>query len=92
VITDLPDFVSSQLRYCEPAIRRAVPLAMGLLSVSNPQMSIVDTLSKFSHDHDPEVEYSAVLAMGLVGAGTNNARLAALLRQLAQYYYRDPNR
>ncbi|CAG0919368.1 unnamed protein product [Notodromas monacha] len=79
------------LRYCEPAIRRAVPLAMGLLSVSNPQMSIVDTLSKFSHDHDPEVEYAAVLAMGLVGAGTNNARIAALLRQLAQYYYRDPN-
>ena len=38
------------LRYCEPAIRRAVPLALGLISVSNPQLNILDTLTKFSHD------------------------------------------
>ena len=43
------------LRYCEPVIRRAVPLALGLISVSNPQLNILDTLSKFSHDSDPEV-------------------------------------
>merc|ERR1712200_94488 len=35
------------LRYCEPAIRRAVPLALGLISVSNPQLNILDTLTKF---------------------------------------------
>lgn len=29
--------------------------------------------------------------MGLVGAGTNNARLAQLLRGLASYYHREPN-
>ncbi|KAM9888668.1 hypothetical protein OXX79_012724 [Metschnikowia pulcherrima] len=29
--------------------------------------------------------------MGLVGAGTNNARLAQLLRQLAQYYSKSPD-
>ena len=29
--------------------------------------------------------------MGLCGAGTNNARLAQLLRQLASYYHRDPH-
>ena len=29
--------------------------------------------------------------MGLVGAGTNNARLAQMLRQLAIYYQKDPN-
>ncbi|XP_044728388.1 26S proteasome non-ATPase regulatory subunit 2-like [Chrysoperla carnea] len=79
------------LRYCEPVIRRSVPLALGLISVSNPKLTILDTLSKFSHDSDPEVAHNAIFAMGLVGAGTNNARLAAMLRQLAQYHAKDPN-
>ncbi|XP_034935656.1 26S proteasome non-ATPase regulatory subunit 2 [Chelonus insularis] len=79
------------LRYCEPVIRRSVPLALGLISVSNPKLNIIDTLSKFSHDSDPEVAHNAIFAMGLVGAGTNNARLAAMLRQLAQYHAKDPN-
>lgn len=79
------------LRYCEPTIRRAVPLALGLISVSNPKLNILDTLSKFSHDSDSEVAHNAIFAMGLVGAGTNNARLASMLRQLAQYHAKDPN-
>ncbi|KAK7081933.1 26S proteasome non-ATPase regulatory subunit 2 [Halocaridina rubra] len=79
------------LRYCEPVIRRAVPLALGLISVSNPRLNILDTLSKFSHDSDADVAHNAIFAMGLVGAGTNNARLAAMLRQLAQYHAKDPN-
>ncbi len=79
------------MRYCEPVIRRAVPLALGLLSVSNPQLSILDTLNKFSHDSDAEVAHNAIFAMGLLGAGTNNARLAAMLRQLAQYHAKDSN-
>lgn len=28
--------------------------------------------------------------MGLVGSGTNNARLAGMLRNLAQFYHKDP--
>lgn len=79
------------LRYCEPVIRRSVPLALGLISVSNPKLNILDTLSKFSHDSDAEVAHNAIFAMGLVGAGTNNARLASMLRQLAQYHAKDPN-
>jgi hypothetical protein len=51
-----------------------VPLALGLISVSNPKLSILDTLSKFSHDSDSEVAHNSIFAMGLVGAGTNNAR------------------
>ncbi|XP_052227644.1 26S proteasome non-ATPase regulatory subunit 2-like [Dreissena polymorpha] len=82
---------SHLLRYGEVGIRRAVPLALGLLSVSNPKLQILDTLSKFSHDSDPEVTQNSIFAMGLVGAGTNNARLAAMLRQLAVYHSKDPN-
>ncbi|KPI36073.1 26S proteasome regulatory subunit rpn-1 [Cyphellophora attinorum] len=77
------------MHYGEPNIRKAVPLAMGLISPSNPQMKIYDTLSRYSHDNDNDVAINAIFAMGLVGAGTNNARLAQLLRQLASYYHRD---
>ncbi len=79
------------LHYGEPVIKRAVPLALALLSVSNPKINILDTLSKFSHDSDPEVSYNSIFAMGIVGAGTNNARLAAMLRQLALYHAKDQN-
>merc|ERR1719445_1450473 len=83
--------LSHLMRYCEPVIRRAVPLALALVSVSNPQMTILDTLSKFSHDADAEVAHAAIFGLGLIGAGTNNARLAAILRQLAQYHAKDQN-
>ena len=83
--------LSHLMRYCEPVIRRAVPLALALTSVSNPQLPILDTLSKFSHDTDPEVAHNSIFGLGLIGAGTNNARLAAILRQLAQYHAKDQN-
>lgn len=82
---------SHLMHYGNSLIRRTVPLAMGLVSASNPQMKVFDTLSRYSHDPDLEVSQNAIYAMGLVGAGTNNARLAQLLRQLALYYFRLPD-
>lgn len=79
------------MHYGEPTIRKAVPLAIGLVSTSNPQLPILDTLSKYSHDNDLQVAINAIFAMGLVGAGTNNARLAQMLRQLAGYYAKEPD-
>jgi 26S proteasome regulatory subunit N1 len=79
------------LQYGEPVIRRAVPLALGLISVSHPRISVMDTLSKLSHDHDVDVAQAAILSLGLIGAGTNNARIAGMLRALASYYYKDAN-
>ena len=79
------------MHYGESNIRKAVPLAMGLISPSNPQMKVYDTLSRYSHDNDIDVAVNAIFAMGMLGAGTNNARLAQLLRQLASYYHRDHN-
>lgn len=64
-----PPFPPTQLRYGEPTLRRAVPLALALISVSNPRLNILDTLSKFSHDADPEVSYNSIFAMGMVGSG-----------------------
>lgn len=79
------------MHYGEPVIRRSVPLALGLLSASNPDLSIVETLSRYSHDNDLDVALNAIFAMGLVGAGTNNAKLAQMLRQLASYYNKEPD-
>eukprot|EP00743_Colponemidia_sp_Colp-15_P001196 GILK01001314.1.p1 GENE.GILK01001314.1~~GILK01001314.1.p1 ORF type:complete len:882 (-),score=172.35 GILK01001314.1:53-2698(-) len=79
------------LQYGELPIRRAVPLSLGLLSVSNPRVTVMDTLSKLSHDIDQEVAQNAIFALGLIGAGTNNSRLGGLLRQLAAYYQKEPN-
>ena len=61
--------VCGQLQYSEPVIRRTVPLALALLSMSHPQLSVIDTLSKLSHDSDSDVVHNAILAMGLVGSG-----------------------
>ncbi|WWC67906.1 uncharacterized protein I206_101824 [Kwoniella pini CBS 10737] len=79
------------MTYGDPVIRKSVPLALGLISASNPQLSILDTLSKYSHDSDLDVAINAIFAMGLVGAGTNNARLAQMLRGLATYYAKEPD-
>ncbi|GMP67377.1 hypothetical protein CsSME_00027381 [Camellia sinensis var. sinensis] len=43
------------LQYGEQNIRRAVPLALGLLCISNPKVNVMDTLSRLSHDTDTEV-------------------------------------
>lgn len=79
------------MHYGDPVIRRTVPLALALLNPSNPAIPVLDTLSKYSHDSDLDVAVNAIMAMGLVGAGTNNARLAQRLRQLASYYYKEPD-
>ncbi|XP_068334374.1 26S proteasome non-ATPase regulatory subunit 2 homolog A-like [Pyrus communis] len=77
------------LQYGEQNIRRAVPLALGLLCISNPKVNVMDTLSRLSHDTDSEVAMAAVISLGLLGAGTNNARIAGMLRNLSSYYYKD---
>lgn len=79
------------MTYGDPIIRKAVPLALALISASNPQLTILDTLSKYSHDSDLDVAVNAIFAMGIVGAGTNNARLAQMLRGLAVYYAKEPD-
>ena len=77
------------LHYGELPIRRAVPLGFALLNVSNPDYGIIDQLSRLTHDGDAQVAMNAILALGLIGAGTNNSRIAGLLRQLAEFYARE---
>lgn len=68
-----------------------MPLALALSSLSNADPAVLDVLNKYSHDQDTDVALNAIVALGLVGAGTNNARLATMLRQLAAYYEKNPS-
>lgn len=77
------------LHYGELPIRRVVPLALALLYVSNPDYGIIDQLSRLSHDQDPALAQSAILGLGLVSAGSNNSRVAGLLRQLSDFYVKE---
>eukprot|EP00698_Gefionella_okellyi_P019811 TRINITY_DN6137_c0_g1_i1.p1 TRINITY_DN6137_c0_g1~~TRINITY_DN6137_c0_g1_i1.p1 ORF type:complete len:924 (+),score=194.42 TRINITY_DN6137_c0_g1_i1:365-3136(+) len=79
------------LQYGDLPIKRIIPIGLGLLSISHPRPNIADTLSKLSHDPDAIVAQSAIFALGLIGAGTNNSRIAGLLRNLATYYQREAN-
>jgi 26S proteasome regulatory subunit N1 len=79
------------LQYGEPIIRRTVPLAMGLLRVSNPEVQTMDLLNKLAYDADKLVAKSAIFALGMIGAGTNNSRLSGNLRYLATYYGTTPD-
>mmetsp|Transcript_63715 Transcript_63715/g.74641 ORF Transcript_63715/g.74641 Transcript_63715/m.74641 type:complete len:934 (+) Transcript_63715:124-2925(+) len=77
------------LHYCELPIKRAVPLALGVLHISNPEFSVIDQLSRLTHDPDTELSQNAILALGIVSAGTNNSRVAGLLRQLSEFYSKE---
>lgn len=79
------------LQYGELAIRRAVPLAMALIRVSEPEYGQIDILSKLTHDSDLPTAMSAIMALGIISAGTTNSRVAQLLRQLAVFYKKDAN-
>jgi 26S proteasome regulatory subunit N1 len=79
------------LQYGEPIIRRTVPLAIGLLRISNPEVQTLDLLNKLAYDSDKGVSMSSILALGLVGAGTNNSRLSGNLRYLATYFGSSPD-
>lgn len=78
--------MSHLLQYGEPTIRKTVPLAIGLLRVSNPDVKTLDLLNKLAYDSDADVAMSAIFALGLCGAGTNNSKLAGNLRYLSSYY------
>lgn len=80
------------LQYGDASVKRGVPLALALAHASDPAFGIVDLLSKLSHDGDALVAQGAIFALGIVGAGTNNSRIAGLLRALTAFYSKDADK
>ncbi|KAG5490545.1 hypothetical protein JKF63_00665 [Porcisia hertigi] len=66
--------------------RCAVPLVYALLSASNTNMPVVESLNRLAHDSDLPTAANAIMAMGIVSAGSNNARVATKLHSLSSYY------
>ena len=79
------------LQYGNIYCKRAIPLTLAILPLSTPDLSIMDILSKLTHDQDYIVSQNAIIALGLIGAGTNHARIAEILRNLAIYFGKEPN-
>lgn len=77
------------LHYAEQSVRRVVPLAIALMYVSTPDYGIIDQLSRLSHDGDLELSMNAIFGLGLISAGSNNSRVAGLLRQLSDFYAKE---
>ncbi|QDZ18291.1 regulatory subunit of 26S proteasome [Chloropicon primus] len=77
------------LQYGNKSARKAVPLAYALLHMSDPEVALLDTLGRLTHDSEMEVAHNAILALGLMGAGTNHARIASMLRALSGFYCKD---
>ncbi|KAL0235092.1 hypothetical protein GEMRC1_001674 [Eukaryota sp. GEM-RC1] len=67
----------------------AVPAALAYLSWSYPRTSVIEALVRLSHDTDTSVAAAGILALGLVGQGTNHTRIAQNLRRLADHYSKD---
>lgn len=77
------------LHFCKSEKKQVVPLALALLSLSSPKINVMDILFKLAYDTDTDISYRAIICLGLVGAGTNNSRLADIFRKLASYYTKD---
>ncbi|KAK1936383.1 putative proteasome 26S regulatory subunit [Babesia divergens] len=77
------------LQHGSPCERRSVPLAFAIAFASNPNPQVVDILSKLTHDNDYYVSMHATFALGIVGCGTNNSRIAVLLQNMSRSHSSD---
>lgn len=66
--------------------RRSIPLVFALLSASHPHITVIENLNRLAHDSDIATAQNAILALGIIAAGSNNARAAGRLASLADYY------
>lgn len=79
------------LYYATPALKRVVPVMLTIMGIVNSNIQISDMLFKLAHDEDSELAYRAIFGLGIVSAGTNNSRIATLLRSLGSYYDNENN-
>ncbi|RWS08204.1 26S proteasome non-ATPase regulatory subunit 2-like protein [Dinothrombium tinctorium] len=76
-------------RLSDSQTKRTAPLILALLFLSNPQPTVVHILQKYSSDLNLDLAANCIIALGLVGAGTNNSRIARHLRDLFRIYNRN---
>jgi 26S proteasome regulatory subunit N1 len=74
------------LQFGRSYARRMVPIGLALTAIANPQPDVVDNLHRIGHDPDPATAKNAIIALGLLGAGTQNTRVINTLRSLAEFH------
>jgi len=52
------------IQYGDPAVRKACPIGLALLHISNPKMNVTDVLGRLSHDSNEDVAQTASLSLG----------------------------
>jgi 26S proteasome regulatory subunit N1 len=57
-----------------------------ILGIHNFNIQITDLLYKLAHSEDKETAFRSILGLGLISAGTNNARVSGLIKNLGFYY------
>ncbi|KAI2799471.1 26S proteasome non-ATPase regulatory subunit 2 [Blomia tropicalis] len=72
------------LRNGDRQTKNAVILTIALVHLSNPKLSVIDTLCKFTHS--TETAINAIIALGLIGAGTGNGKIGKVLYELINFY------
>lgn len=82
-------FINHALHFATPETKKIIPLALAVFSLSNPRINVMDTLQKLAYDTDSDLACKSIMALGLIGAGTNNSRLADMFRKLAGYYSKE---
>lgn len=73
------------MQYGKSNARQMVPIALALTSISQPLPELVDTLHRYGHD-EMKISLNAIIAIGLLAAGTQNTRAIGALKQLEHYH------
>ena len=77
------------LQYCDAGLKAVAPIMLSLLGIMEPSIQVTDLLYKLSFEEDKEMAFRAIFGLGLIGSGSNNSRIATLLRNLFDYYTGD---
>lgn len=79
-------FVQDVLQYSTGKQRRSAPIVLTIVGIVAPNTQIADMLYKLAFEEDQELAMRAIFGLGLAFGGSNNSRVAELLRNLAAYY------
>ncbi|ESU35225.1 19S/PA700 proteasome regulatory particle subunit Rpn1p/S1, partial [Giardia duodenalis] len=80
-------FINRIMQYGSSYAKRACPLALAVMNLSRPAPELTDMLFRMASQSDESLSINAIIALGLIGCGSCNSRIAQSLRQLADSKY-----
>lgn len=70
-----------------PHIKNAISLCMGLLFPSTSKLSVIEFLERCANSRDTDI--SSVIALGMVGAGSNSSKIQSILNTNYGFLYKE---